>query len=131
MKKTGKILIASRNPAKIERFKNLLSKYANEVIGLNDLGITDKPEEKGETAEENAEIKAKYYSKKSGLLAFSEDEALYVDFLPKNKQPGVHVRRINGKDEVNDEKLLLHWEKIISKVSKKKRTGRGHIEYCL
>lgn len=131
MVKIEKIVIASKNPAKVKRFKNLLSKYAKEVIGISDLGIKDKPEEKGGTAEENAEIKAKYYSQKAGLPVFSEDEALYVDFLAKNKQPGVHVRRINGKDEVDDDQLLLHWERIVLKVPKEKRTGRWHIAYCI
>lgn len=131
MKKVEKIVIATRNPAKVERFQGLLAKYAKEVVGLNDLGITDKPEEKGTTAEENAEIKARFYANKTGLLVFSEDEALYVDFLLPKEQPGVYVRRVEGKDEVDDDQLLAYWEKIVAKVPKNKRTGRWHIAYCL
>lgn len=131
MKKIESIVIASRNPAKVERYGRILSQFSTEVVGLKDVGITEKPEEYGSTAEKNAEIKANFYAGKTGLLVFSEDEALYVDFLPEDKQPGVHVRRVDGKDEVDDDKLLNHWEEIIAKVSKKKRTGRWHIAYCV
>lgn len=130
-KKIEKIVVATKNPAKVERYGRLLSHYVNQVVGLQDFGIIDKPSESGETAEDNAEIKGKYYAEKTGLLVFSEDEALYVDFLPADKQPGVHVRRIDGKDEADDDQLLLHWEEIVAKVPEKKRTGRWHIAYCL
>lgn len=131
MNKFKKLVIATRNTSKIEYYKNLLVDITDEVVGLEGFDITDKPIELGTTAEENAEIKAKFYSAKIGLTVFAEDEALYVDFLPNDKQPGTHVRRINGKDEVDDEKLLKHWESIISKVPLKKRTGKWHIAYSI
>jgi XTP/dITP diphosphohydrolase len=131
MKKIEKIVVATKNPAKVEKYGRILSQYANQVVGLQDVGIVDRPEEIGETAEENAEIKGKYYAEKTGLPVFSEDEALYVDFLPEGKQPGVHVRRIDGKDEADDDRLLGHWEKIVAKVAEGERTGKWHIAYCI
>jgi len=125
-----KIVIASNNPAKVKRYQRLLSKFAKEVIGLKDFGITDKPVENGSTAEENAIIKAKFYAEKTGQLVFSEDESLFVDFLPPNKQPGVNVRRINGKDEATDEEIVSYWEGIIGQVATDKRTGRWHVAFC-
>jgi len=125
-----KIVIATRNPAKKERYGRLLSTVANTVLGLNDLDIKDKPDEFGKTAEENAEIKARFYLRKTGLPVFSEDEALYIDFLSPEKQPGVHVRRIEEKEAVDDNQLFIYWEKVISEVPEKKRTGRWHIAYC-
>jgi len=131
MKEIEKMVVASGNPAKVERYGKMLSLYVNKVIGIKDMGITEKPEESGNTAEENAEIKGRFYANKTGLLVFSEDEALYVDFLPEDKQPGVHVRRIDGQDEVDDEKLLVYWEKMIARVPETSRTGRWHIAYCV
>jgi len=61
----------------------------------------------------------------------AEDESLWVDFLPANKQPGVHVRRINRKDEVSDEKLLAHWERLVAAAPACKRTGHWHVAYSL
>jgi len=104
---------------------------AREILALDDFDITEKPQERGMTAEENAEIKARFYSQKLNLPVFSEDEALYVDFLPPEKQPGVFVRRIKGKDEADDDKLLNYWEEIIAGAPKEKRTGRWHIAYSL
>lgn len=129
MKKLDEIVVATRNPAKVSRYQKILSSFAKKVIGLDDIGLQGKPLEIGRTAEENSEIKAKFYAIKSGLPVFSEDEALYVDFLTEDKQPGVHVRRINGKDEASDTQLLRHWEKVVKEVPKQKRTGRWHIAY--
>jgi XTP/dITP diphosphohydrolase len=131
MKKFSKLVVATKNPAKTDYYKSILDEIADEVLNLNDFGPIDKPDESGSTAEENAEIKASYYAKITGLPVFSEDEALEVDFLPESEQPGTHVRRINGHDEVDDDQLLKHWEDIISKVPVEKRTGRGHIAYSI
>ncbi|MDP3093787.1 MAG: non-canonical purine NTP pyrophosphatase [bacterium] len=126
-----KIVIATHNPAKKERFGQLLSMIVKAVLSLDDLGIKEKPFESGETAEDNAGIKARFYADKTGLPVLSEDEALYLDFLPQESQPGVHVRRIGGRDEVDDDRLLAYWQEIVSRVPDKKRTGRWHIAYCL
>jgi len=131
MKKMAKILVATRNPAKVKHYSTLLSAIAEEVVGLDELQIKGKPEELGTTAEENAETKAYFYAHCSGLPVFSEDEALYVDFLPDDQQPGTHVRRINGRDEADDDQLLAHWEQVLAEVPEAKRTGRWHIAYCI
>jgi XTP/dITP diphosphohydrolase len=131
MKHFKKILAATRNPSKVEYYRSILLEVAEEVISLKDLDIKGKPAETGDTAEANAVIKARYYSQLSTLPTFSEDEALFADFLPVEEQPGTHVRRIYGVDEVDDATLLKHWEKIIAKVPKNHRTGRWHIAYCV
>ncbi len=122
--------MATRNPAKRERFQKFFNKIAKEVLSLDDFDFTGKPNESGKTAEENAKIKALFYANNLNLPVFSEDESLFVDFLPENQQPGVFVRRVNGK-ELNDQELLSYWTSIISKVPKEKRSGRWHTAYCL
>lgn len=131
MNKFKKMVIATRNPSKVSHYRSILEAVADEVVGLGTLGIEGKPSEDGTTAEENAKIKARFYSAKCNLPVFSEDEALYVDFLPQSEQPATHIRRINGKDEVDDDKLLNYWEEKVSKVPVEKRTGRWHIAYCI
>ena len=61
-----------------------------------------KPEETGKNAIENAYIKAKTYYDKTKIISIGMDNNLYIEGLPEEKQPGTHVRRINGK-ELNDE----------------------------
>jgi len=130
MTKLEKIVIATHNPAKIQRFKDALLKVTDNILTLADLGITVEAEETGLTAEENAKIKALFYAKLTGLPVFSHDSALYVDFLPADNQPGVNVRRINGKEATDDE-LFDHWKTIIIKAPEEKRIGKWHSAYCL
>ncbi len=125
------LVIGSKNPAKVERFQYLVKNIAKKIYGIINFNIDTKPEEIGTTSEENAEIKAKYYSKLTNLPVFTEDESLFVDFLPKDKQPGVNVRRINGKEEATDEELFTYWEGILKDIPKEKRKGYWHISYCL
>lgn len=129
MGKLEKIVVATRNLGKKERFQRFLNKIAKKVLSLDDFNFTGKPNESGETAEENAKIKALFYAEKLNLPVFSEDESLFVDFLPENQQPGTHVRRVNGK-ELNDKELLAYWASITANVPKDKMTGRWHIAYC-
>jgi len=130
MAKIKKIVIATRNPGKVQRYKKMLEKVVDEVLSLDDFDFKEKPEESGQTAEENATIKAIFYAKKTNLPVFAEDESLFVDFLPEDKQPGVFIRRVNGK-EVSDDELLAYWDSIIAKAPKEKRTGKWHMAYCL
>lgn len=125
------LVLATHNPAKKKRYSRLFSGIASEIVSLDDLGIKERPMESGDTAEENARIKASFYYKKTGLPVFAEDEALYVDFLPEQKQPGVNVRRIDGIDEATDEQILKYWEDIVLKVSPNNRTGYWHVAYVL
>ena len=131
MKLIEEIVIASRNQGKIEHYKHALQGVIDKVVGLNDLEVEEKPEESGESAEENSIIKAKFYSTKTDYPVFCEDESLFVDFLDKEHQPGTHVRRINGKDEVSDDELFSYWEKLIFDVPDDKRTGYWHFAYSL
>lgn len=125
------IVIATHNLSKKGRYIDIFSGIAQQILDLKDIGVSDKPDETGQTAEENAQIKAKFYSSKTDKPIFSEDESLFVDFLPPDQQPGVYVRRINGRDEVSDDELLKHWEEIIAQVPVNQRTGRWHFAYCL
>ncbi len=126
-----KLVIASRNVAKVKHYQEIFQGLVGSVVGLDEFDIKNKPQESGDTAEDNAEIKAKFYYQMTKLPVFSEDESLFVDFLPENQQPGTFVRRINGKNEASDNELLAYWENIIKNVPKLKRTGHWHFAYCL
>lgn len=123
------LVISSHNPAKVERFKKLFLTEVEEVLTLVDLGVKDKAPEEGLTAEENAKNKALFYSKIVNLPVFAQDAALYVDFLSADKQPGVYVRRVNGK-ELTDDELYDYWDKLIVGTPIDKRTGSWHTSYC-
>lgn len=126
-----KLVIATGNPGKIEFYRQVFEGIVGEVIGLSDLDIKGKPEETGDTAEENAEIKARFYATQTDLPVFSIDESLFVDFLDEAHQPGTHVRRINGQDEVTDDELFNYWENLIKDLPDEQKTGFWHFAYAL
>ncbi len=104
-----KLLYGTGNPAKLSAMKSRLEQLDIELIGLNDLGAEGKniPEvvEDGNTPLENARLKALAYYKAFQIPVFSCDSGLYFDNVPKEVQPGVHVRNINGKCLSDDEMI--------------------------
>lgn len=127
----SRVVIGSRNQAKHSLYSRLLGAMGVEVLSLDDFSIDGRPEETGLTAKENAVLKARFYADQTGVKTFAEYEALYIDFLPAEQQPGVHVRRIEGVDEADDDALLAHWEHVVARVPEDQRTGRWHIAYCI
>lgn len=93
-----KLLYATGNPAKVTAMRNRLSALGIELIGLKDLNLTI-PEvvEDGNTPLENASKKALGYYEAFQIPLFSCDSGLYLDGIPQELQPGIHVRTINGK----------------------------------
>ncbi|MBO4792837.1 MAG: non-canonical purine NTP pyrophosphatase, partial [Clostridia bacterium] len=104
-----KILIASRNRAKIKELEVLLGAYVDgvklELVSLDDVGFEGEIEETGTTFEENALIKARAGASFSGLITVADDSGLTVEAL--GGAPGVYSARYSGGgDEENNRKLL-------------------------
>ena len=106
-----KVLFATKNPAKIKRFADALAKKGIELITIKDLEISLKVEETGKNAIENAYIKAKAYYDAAGITTIGMDDNLYIENIPEEKQPGTHVRRVNGK-ELNDEEMIEYYSNL-------------------
>ncbi|NCU39659.1 non-canonical purine NTP pyrophosphatase [Candidatus Falkowbacteria bacterium] len=109
-----KILIATHNQGKLKRYKNLFSDFIDlDIVSLQDLNINIKIDEPFDNPKDNSIFKAKEYAKISFLPTIAIDEALTTNFLPKNEQPGVFVRRFNkDKRELSDVEVLDIWKKI-------------------
>lgn len=104
-----KLLYGTGNPAKIAAMKRRLSELDIEIIGLKDLG-KDIPKvvEDGNTPLENAKKKALKYYEAFKMPVFSCDSGLYIDEIPEELQPGIHVRTINGK-YLTDQEMLEYY----------------------
>ena len=76
-----------------------------------------KAKQNGKTGIENALIKAKAYAEIVDLPVFAMDDNLYLENVPEDKQPGVFVRRVNGK-RLNDEEMIEHYTKLVKKYGK-------------
>ena len=118
----AKLLIATNNPGKLREFTEILTPHGCTIVTLKDLGITEKPPEDGETFAENSLLKANFYWQKSDKIdTLAEDGGLMIDAL--GGAPGVHTRRIDGKDRTDEDLRCIVLEKI-AKVPPKKRTAR-------
>ncbi len=106
MARCRKILIATRNPAKVREIKAILSGIPVELLSLEEIDPGRKipePEETGKTFAENARTKATYYARASGMWALADDSGLVVDAL--NGEPGVRSARY-ALDECNDDENI-------------------------
>ena len=118
-----KILYGTTNKGKIQAMVEAVKALDIELIGLDDLGC-ELPHinENGNTPLENAEIKAKAYYEAFRMPVFSCDSGLYFDELKEEEQPGIHVRRINGKELTDDE--MVTYYAALAKKHGGKLTGR-------
>ena len=107
-----KILFATGNPTKAKRFSVGLLKNDIEVLSLKDLNIEIDVEENGSSAIENALIKARACYEKTKMPVIGMDDTLYLDGVPEDKQPGMFVRRVNGK-VLNDEEMIEHYTNLV------------------
>ena len=99
-----KLLIATTNQGKLKEIQRFLSDVNIELVSLKDLSIKDVVEETGKTFEENAILKAKFYSEKSGLPTLADDGGFEIDEL--GGEPGVYSHRwVDPTRESSDEEL--------------------------
>lgn len=107
-----KVLFATTNPAKVKKYKDLLKEKGIELITIKDLDFKLHIDENGKNAIENAYIKAKTYYDKTKIPTIGMDNNLFIEELTEEKQPGTHVRRINGK-ELNDEEMIDYYTNLV------------------
>lgn len=112
-----KLLFATGNTSKVNRFKSKLLEYNIELISLKDIDINLDIEENGNNAVENALIKARAYYKLTNIPTIAMDDTLYFDNVPDDKQPGTNVRRVNGK-RLNDEEMITYYSNLAKEYGK-------------
>ena len=105
-----RILIATTNPHKVREIHGLLADVPVELLGLRDLPRVEEPAETGATFQENARLKALYYSEQVAsrlgpplLLVVAEDSGLIVDAL--GGEPGVRSARFLREDATYPERF--------------------------
>ncbi len=107
-----KVLLATANLAKARKYKEELKEKGIELITINDLDFKLDVDENGKNALENAYIKAKVYYDATKIPTIGMDDCLFIEDLPEEKQPGTHVRRINGK-ELKDDEMIEYYTNLI------------------
>lgn len=123
------LIIGTKNPAKIGQIRDALSPLNITISGLpSDRTLPDIKED-GKTPQENAKKKAIAYALALNMPVLSMDNALYIEGLEPDKQPGVNVRRIQGAtDRPTDEELLHYFQELFTKLGNK---VQGHWEFAI
>ena len=108
-----KVLFATKNPAKVKKYKDELEKNGIELITAKDIEKDINVDESGKNCVENAYLKAKTYYEETGIISIGMDNTLFIEELPEEKQPGTHVRRVNGK-ELSDDEMIEYYTSLVS-----------------
>ena len=109
-----KLILATSNPGKIKELQEMLDGHYS-VIPQTDMAIEEVPEN-GLSFVENALIKARNASQKSGLAAIADDSGIVVNAL--NGEPGIYSARYAGEgatDSENVTKLLSEMKNLSGK----------------
>jgi len=120
------LIVGTKNKAKIELIRRALDSLN---FNIQELPDQEFPEikENGETALENARIKALTYAQLIGCPVLSMDNALYLEGLTDDRQPGLHVRHINNRlDRPSDLEIIAYYSKLITELGGK---IKGYWEY--
>jgi|TARA_B100001964_G_C14093645_1_gene535993 XTP/dITP diphosphohydrolase len=106
-----KLVLATSNPGKIKELQEMLDGHYS-VISQIDMAIEEVPEN-GLSFVENALIKARNASRRSGLAALADDSGIVVNAL--NGEPGIYSARYAGEgatDMENVTKLLSEMDNL-------------------
>ncbi len=91
------LYVCSSNPGKLREFMFTVEHspvHGFTIAALPALSSLVPPAEDGDTYEENAALKAVYYSRSTSELVFADDSGLEVDAL--GGRPGIHSARFAG-----------------------------------
>ena len=89
-----KIVVETTNAHKVGEICNIFSNLPYTIESIKKYVTGRAPEETGTTFEENAKLKALYYSSKIPQLTVAEDSGLEIDGL--DGAPGIHSARYPG-----------------------------------
>ncbi|MDO5040783.1 MAG: RdgB/HAM1 family non-canonical purine NTP pyrophosphatase [Peptoniphilus sp.] len=108
-----KIVLSSDNNNKVKEIRAILTDTKLDVVSKRQVGFGGmEVDEKFDTLEENARIKALTIKKEVDMPVIADDSGLFVDFL--GGDPGVHSARysLSHDDAANRRKLLDNLEDI-------------------
>ena len=116
-----KLLLATKNPAKVREYFRLLEGIPYEIVTLADVSIDQVVDETEATLKENAALKAKAYASLSNLLTLSDDSGLEVDAL--GGEPGALSARFAGEG-ASDKMRIDYLLAKLSGIPREQRTAR-------
>ena len=127
-----KVLIGTRNPAKVAMIKACFSGVEGlELVSLDDISFVDDSSLKeGNDFLKNAKMKSEFYFKKTGLPTISTDNILWIEKWPKDNGVITHIREIaNPKTKkATDQETLIFLQNFLKKVGGE---SKAHFIYAI
>ena len=108
-----KLFYATKNKAKIQNMKDRLKDYEIELVTPCDIELEIEVSENGNTVIDNAVLKVKAYYEKVKLPTIAGDSSLFIEKFAS--QPGLFVRRVNGK-YLSDDELEEYYIEELNKI---------------
>jgi XTP/dITP diphosphohydrolase len=111
----ARLIAATTNLHKLREIRRVLADVPVEIASLADLPAIPEPDETGLTFQENARLKALYYSQQLGAargaaLVVAEDSGLVVDAL--GGEPGVRSARFLRDDASYQERFAEIYRRL-------------------
>ncbi len=119
------LLIATSNKGKIIEIGESLHGLDVSIKTPIDFGISDSPEEHGDTYEVNALVKARFYHAKAKIQTLADDSGIVVEAL--ENELGVQTRRWGAGPDATDKEWI---EYFLERMSKEKNK-RARFVCCL
>ena len=113
------IVVATKNKGKIREMMDAFEGLDVRLVPLSSFGEMPDAVEDGETFDDNALIKARFYMEKTNMAALADDSGLMVDAL--GGAPSVYSARFAGyhaDDAANNEKLMAELSRVEREESK-------------
>ena len=133
---TQSFVYGTSNAGKIQFMREVFEPLGFRLIGIGELSVNlPVVDESGNSPLENASIKALAYYKALreqtdfDYPVFSCDSGLYIEGLSEAEQPGVHVRRVGGKN-LTDEEMIAYYASVAERLGGK-ATARYRNAICL
>ncbi len=115
-----RLLLATTNRGKIIEIGESLADLPVTLTTPEELRITEIPHETGETFEENARQKARFYFERSKLPTLADDSGILVEALAN--ELGIHTRRWGAGPDASD----MHWISFFLDRMRGERNKRAH-----
>jgi XTP/dITP diphosphohydrolase len=123
-----RVLLATRNDAKLAELRRLVDGQGFEVVGLDDVAEFPEAPETGATFEENALAKARDAAAATGLVAVADDSGLTVDAL--NGMPGILSARWSGRTGDRAERDARNLALVLDQMADVPEERRGAAFVC-
>ena len=104
-----KLLVGTTNRGKVIEIGEVLRELPIDLVTPDILSLAQPPEETGESLEENAIQKARFYFKEATIPTLADDSGIFVDAL--KGEMGVQTRRWGAGPEASDKEWIEYFLK--------------------